>query len=327
MSYQKKGGEARAASLTAEQRKEIATKAASSRWGSEGVKRAIAGNSEKLLKIGDAQIECYVLEDGTRVLSGRGMQQAIGFGGEAKSHGSKLKEFLSLNTIKPFVNNELAMAINNPVRFIRPSRGGVPAIAFEATLLIDLCEAIINAKDSKGFRESWLPLVKQAQIITLSFAKVGIVAAVDEVTGYQEVRAKDALQKLLDRYINKELSAWVKRFPDEFYEQMYRLKGWEWSGMSKNRFSCVGNYTKDVVYERLAPELIEEMQRINPKDDLGNRKGRHHQLLTQDVGLPALSQHFHLVLTLMRASSNWEEFKLSLDRFVPKKNDNFLLDV
>lgn len=195
VSGKSKGGIARAESLSPQERSEIAKKGAAARWESgkqidPDIKRAMYGSPEKVLKIGDTDVECYVLEDGTRVLSGRGMQAAIGLG---ESHGTKLRAFLSLEAIKPFVNKELAMAVEEPVRFIRPGRGGVPAIAFEATLLIDLCEAIVKAKDAKGFRQSWIPLAVQAQIITLSFAKAGIIAAIDEVTGYQEVREKAAL--------------------------------------------------------------------------------------------------------------------------------------
>ncbi len=107
------------------------------------VMKAEFGSADNLLKIGEVSVECYVLEDGTRVLSGRGMQESIGLGGAAITHGSKLRSFLDLKDIKPYVSSDLAMALNNPVRFIRPGRGGKPAIAFEATMLIDLCDVVI----------------------------------------------------------------------------------------------------------------------------------------------------------------------------------------
>ncbi len=79
-----------------------------------------------MLKIGEAFVECYVLEDGTRVLSGRGMQEALGFGGQAKAHGSRLRAFLELDAIKPFVNKDLAMAMASPVRLARRRPQGRP---------------------------------------------------------------------------------------------------------------------------------------------------------------------------------------------------------
>ncbi len=47
-----------------------------------------------------------------------------------------------------------------------------------------------------------------------AFAKTGLVAVIDEVTGYQYDRERDELQKLLSAYISEELMPWTKRFPD-----------------------------------------------------------------------------------------------------------------
>lgn len=51
----------------------------------------------------------------------RGMQGALALG---QTHGAKLKRFLNQNNIKPFINDELAMALEGPIRFVRPGRGG-----------------------------------------------------------------------------------------------------------------------------------------------------------------------------------------------------------
>src|SRR5262245_17296535 len=123
--------------------------------------------------------------------------------------------------------------------------------------------------------------------------RVGIIALVDEVTGYQEVRDREALQAILDRYLRKAFAAWAKRFPDEFYKEIFRLRGWKWRGMEVNRPQCVANYTKDLVYKRLAPGILEELEARNPKNEWGHREARHHQWLTEDVGHPALAQHLY----------------------------------
>jgi len=320
------GGVARAEVLSPDRRAEIARKAASARWSGQslpvepGIKKAIYGSPEKLLKIGDVEVECYVLEDGTRVLSGRGMQQAVGLGGEAKIHGSKLRGFLSLGAIKPFVNNELAMALDNPVRFMRPGRGGIPAIANEATLLIDVCEAIIRAKDGKGFRKSWLPMAYKAQIITLSFAKAGIIAAVDEVTGYQEVRERDAIQKIIDKYLNDYARKWSKVFPDSFWEKLLRVKGYE-SYIGLKRPSFVGHWVNDIVYDRIAPGIRQKLKELNPRTESGNRRYKNTQFMTVDHGIPELRDHLSKAQVLMDAASSPKEFDRLLNRSMPKFGD------
>ncbi len=62
-----------------------------------------------------------------------------------------------------------------------------------------------------------------------------------------------------------------------------------------------------------------------PKDSEGRKKGKLHQLLTDDIGDPALAQHLHAVITLMRASKNWDQFKLMLDTALPKRGSTFQL--
>lgn len=143
-----------------------------------------------------------------------------------------------------------------------------------------------------------------------------------EGTGYQEVRDKMALQAILDAYLRKELAAWAKRFPDDFYRQIFRLRNWQWKGMKVNRPQVVANYTKDFVYSRIAPGILEELQERMPKDDKGRNRGAYTQLFTEDVGHPALAQHLHAVTALMTAARNWDDFKRMINVAFPKKGAN-----
>jgi hypothetical protein len=129
--------------------------------------------------------------------------------------------------------------------------------------------------------------------------------------------------------LRKELAAWVKRFPDEFYENIYKLKGWTWPGMSKNRYSVVAHYTNDLVYERLAPGLLEELKRKTPMDEKGNRRNKFHQWLNDEIGDPLLAQHLHSLIMFQRlALSNgygWTRFTRMVDQVIPKRGSNLEL--
>ena len=151
-------------------------------------------------------------------------------------------------------------------------------------------------------------------------AHIGITALVDEATGYQEVREQRALQAILDQYLRSEFAVWAKRFPDEFYKQMFRLKGWKPSAAAGTKPILVGYYTKDVVYSRLAPGIVEELAQLNPKDANGRRKVKHHQWLSDEIGHSALSQHLYAVINLMKISSTWAEFMNFINIALPKKN-------
>jgi len=288
----------------------------------EKILKAIWGSPDRPLKIGSLEIPCYVLENGTRVLSGRGMQEALALG---QSHGALLKAFLSSDNLKPYINSELAMVLSNPIRFIRPGRGGKLATGYEATILADICNVILEARDNGLLTRKQEIIARQCEMLTRAFAKVGIIALVDEATGFQEIRDREALQKILDKYLLKEFAAWAKRFPDEFYMLIFKLKGWEWKGMKINRPSVVGTYTNDLVYERLAPGLLKELKKINPKDDKGNRKSTYQQWLTEDIGHPALAQHLHAVMGFMRAASTWDQFYRMMQRAFPKKDETIPL--
>lgn len=316
-----KGGYARAAKLTPEERKEIAQNAAKERWGEPRIPKATHVGE---IKIGNKIIPCAVLEDGTRVLTQEGFLKAIGRSGKpAAGRGSvveKIAPFLALDNLKPFINDELVSS-TMPVRFT-PLKGS-KAFGYKAEILPKVCDVYLRARDEKALLQSQLKFAQACDILMRGLAHVGIVALVDEATGYQAIRPRDALQAYLQSIISKELAAWTKKFPDEFYENIYKLKGWVWPGMKKNRFSIVAHYTRDLVYERIAPGLLEELEKKSPKDETGNRENKLHQWLTNDIGDPMLSQHLHSLIMFQRlALSNgygWIRFVKMVDQVLPKK--------
>jgi hypothetical protein len=323
-----KGGKARAEKLTPERRKEIARKAAHERWQSEEIKLPKVTH-RGILKIPDLDMEipCFVLDDGRRVISGRGMTTAIGM----KGRGQGIARIASHRMLEPYDNSNLPMAIQSPIKF----EGGSPKVdtpsdGFEATVLQELCEAILKARD-KGIltTEQEIRYGRYADILTRSFARVGIIALVDEATGYQEIRPRDALNAYLTMLVREELAAWAKTFPDEFYENIYKLKGWKWPGMQKNRFSIVAHYTRDLVYERIASGLLQELEAKSPKNSRGQRKNKLFQWLTEDIGHPMLAQHLHSLIMFQRlALSNgygWNRFLRMVDKVLPKKGSNMEL--
>jgi hypothetical protein len=155
-------------------------------------------------------------------------------------------------------------------------------------------------------------------------AEVGITALVDEATGYEKVRDKQALQAILDQFLRKELAVWAKRFPDEFYRQIFRLKGWEYKIGSVKRPSVIGYYTKDIVYARLAPGVLAELDKLNPAEN-GRRKVKHHQWLSEHVGNTRLAEVIGAVIMAMKLSQSWEQFKRILDSTMPRVGDNLPL--
>ena len=311
-----KGGKARAEKLSDAERKEIAAKAARTRWGSD-LPSATHGDPDHPLVIGDVEIPCYVLADGRRVLHQRGLVDAIGMarGSSGGTGGDRLAKFVAGDRLKTFVSNELRAVTDNPIKFKTPT--GSLAYGYEATVLADICEAVLAARKAHLLQKQQLHIAVQCEILVRGFARVGIVALVDEVTGYQYDRARRALEEILDKFIRDELGKWAKRFPDEFYREMFRLRGLDWP-LNRNPPRYVGTLTSNVVYQRLGPGILDELKSKSPKNSRGNRKSRYHQWLTDDVGHPKLQEHIASVIALMKASDDWKTFKKLLDRALPK---------
>jgi hypothetical protein len=317
-----KGGFARAEALSPEERSDIAKKAALARWNRPMPKATHTG----FLDIAGLRIPVYVLEDGTRLISQRGLQTTIGMGtGGGTTGAHRIAKFVQRIEDKLSISNNLSARMKSPV-FFMPVTGGNPAYGNEATNLIDLCELLLKARDQKGIlTPAQAEYAKAADIVIRSFAKVGIIAVIDEVTGYQGIRPQDALQAYLQKLIRKELAAWVKRVPDEFYENIYKLKNWRWPGMQKNRYSVVAHYTRDLVYERIAPGLLSELEKKNPPNEKGQRPNKLHQWLTEDVGNPMLAQHLHSLIMFQRLALNsgygWHRFVKMVDKAMPKRGN------
>jgi hypothetical protein len=274
-----------------------------------------------ILNINGIKIQCYVLEDGRRILSQRGTINALGMShGSSKKAGgggARLSAFVGGEWLKPFLSNDLVPLLTNPYEFFTDK--GAKALAYDATILVDICDAIVQAKNQGHLTEFQKKISQRSEILIRGFAKVGIIALVDEATGYQEVRDRLALQKILDKYLLEEYQkVWTRRFPNEFYEEMFRLKNWQWNAMSVKRPSVVGTYTNDIVYKRLAPQVLEEIKKRNKKiEDEGGTKVHQHRWLTLDTGIPALDRHLHAVIALMRAAPNWSAFYRSIKRAFP----------
>ena len=133
--------------------------------------------------------------------------------------------------------------------------------------MADICDAILAARKAKVLTPKQEAIAAQCEILTRSFAKVGIIALIDEVTGYQEVRDRLALQAILDRYLTKEKAKWAKTFPDEFYEHMFRLRNWSFNPLSIKRPRMIGHYTNDIVYARLAPGILTKLKELEADVD------------------------------------------------------------
>lgn len=320
------GGRARAAALTPAERADSARNAAHARW-SKDVARVLAGDDTKPLIIGDTAIECYVLEGEVRVITQASFLRALGRGkmrGVARQDNQDLPPFLASLSLRDYLTPEI-LAEAEPIMFTMPT--GQRAKGYRATLLPKVCNLYLKANDNgAGLPSNQKHIAIQADILIRGLAEVGILALVDEVTGYQEVRTKDALAKILEAFVDKELRDWVRTFPDDYYKELFRLRGLDYPSGTVRRPQYFGMLTNDIVYRRLAPGVLDELKRVQRVGSTGKPKDKLFQRLTANKGYPKLREHLGSVVMMMKMSPNWDAFKRNLDTFHPKYGDTMPID-
>jgi hypothetical protein len=319
------GGRARAANLSKDERSKIARRAALARW-SEELPEAICGSPDRPLRIGDIPLQCYVLEDGTRVLTQAEFLEALGRHPKAnvrrEGGEERMPAILQGKAIAPFLTQEV-LDKGKPIAFRTPS--GNRANGYRAELLPLLCEVYLKARDADALPSNQKDVARQAEILVRALAHTGIIALVDEATGYQELRAKNELASILEAFIDKELQPWIQTFPDDFYRQIFRLRQLHYPNDSVKKPQYFGHLTNDIVYRRLAPGVLDELRKVTPRLESGARKHKYFQRLTSNLGYPKLREHLGSVVTLMKLSRDWGDFEDKLDRIHPRWGETLML--
>lgn len=283
--------------------------------------KLLKATHEGELKIMQKTLRCAVLEDGSRILSGGAIFRAF----DRPSGGSYwnkpgVHRLLESYTVQQYITPEIKK-ITTEIIYL--DKNNNLKKGFAAEMLPAICDLYLEARKDNRLMKNQLRMAEASEMMVRSLANVGINALVDEATGYQMDRPESALQKLLNLYLTKEYSHWEKVFPNKYYEEIFRLKGWIMNKTeSQKRPGCIGNYTNDLIYSRLAPGIREELK--VRQDD--NKYIRYHQFLTNELGHPALSQHMHTVIAFMKASSSWDDFYTMMERALPKKSDQFLIE-
>lgn len=315
-----KGGLARANKLTAEQRKEIAQKAAIARWGNKPLIALKRGNFKESFNI---DVDCYVLdnEDRTAVISQRGMASALGLTGGG---GTAFIRFTSGATISKYISPELEEKIKNPIVFQSGTSLNtgpeLTVFGYDVTVLIDICEAILAADKDGELKANQKNVAIQARVLLSASAKSGIQELVYKLSGFDST--KEQFIQAFKRFVQEEAKKYEKEFPVELYVEWARLykleipaRGWPWE------FKTL---TIKHVYAPLAKSngKILDLLRVT-KAKGGEKKDKLFQFLN-DVGTRALRMQLGRILEMAESSKNKEEYeKKIVERFGGQKELEF----
>jgi P63C domain len=329
-----KGGKARNAEMSPEERKAQSMKMVAAK---KAKAERTAGMSRVLLKkdpleLAGIVLACAIIEGPSgrehevrRVLTGTGIAEAIigGRSGASIKLRRKAREegrvplpiFLAPGQLSAFINNDLEFEpLLHPVEYLDGDR---IVEGYDARILPLVCEIWLKAREAGALQSQQLDKAQKAELLMRALAHVGIIALVDEATGYQDIRPRDALAKILEAFVAKELRPWVRRFPPEFYKEIFRLRGLEFNASSVKRPQYFGHITNDIVLRRLAPGVWAELKAQVKKNENGKPLHKLHQKLTEEIGDPRLQKVITQVTTIMQLSKDWMDFKEKLDTLVP----------
>lgn len=328
-----KGGRARASVLLPEERSEIARQAAIAKWRQEkgpdyepppapGPEIDVEGVLEPdgsatrhsalsdlpfsmfrgKLPLGNVELECHVLSNGKRVFTQREVVRALSGGRDSGNLGA----YLERNPLIP--RDFLAGATD---RFVVPGNP-TPAIGQEATTLIEICESYLSAHEQGLLKTNQYKLAIQAGIIMRACAKVGIIALIDEVTGFQRVREERALRLKLQAFIADEIQEWARMFPDEFWFELARLEGIRYS--PRNRPLRWGKYVMAFVYDAIDQDVGKKLRELNPNPHFLKN---HHQWLKQ-FGRGRVNDQIQRVIAVMKLCDDMDEFRKKFKKVFQK---------
>lgn len=325
--YGAQGGRARAANLSKEERSEIAKKAAAARWGQDLPLARYPG----ILRLGDTDFPCAVLSDEkTRVLTEtdfmKGMEMyrsgalSVRRGSE---RGAREPLFLAFKNLKPFVEKHLSDVHTLPFRTL----SGNVSYGIPAETIVSICNVWIDADAAGVLRKRQKRVAEQARRLKEALANKAINDLVDQATGFKGAKTRDFVAEIIEKFVSKELRPWVSTFPPEYYEHLYRLKGWNYENMKPNSPKPleVGRLTDDLVYKRLAPFVREEVRRLTPRNEKGYLKNKLHSRLTEDTGHPKLREHLKALIAVMAGHTTYESFQRHVDLALPRFDKNLQL--
>lgn len=285
----------------------------------DAIKNAIAKNEADkpnipralyagLLPIGDVELNCAVLENGTRVLSASSIftvfgRSRKGINSRLEIDGTKIPPFLAAKNIEPYINQEV-IGWTTPILYLD---GKQEKRGYLANLLPRMCEIYLAARRDGVLTDSQQKLAVQSEILLGAFAQVGLDALIDEATGYQRDRKHDALRLLLSKYLAEGLQRWIPTFPDSFFAELDHLYGNK-PTTSRSRPQYYGHFINKYIYEPIEHGYLKsKLNELNIDSD-GRRKARFHQWLSSD-GRNILIHQIGRVQGKMEECNSIEQFR------------------
>lgn len=281
------------------------------------------------IRLGELELDVCVVSIGSRVERGIVQQaalRALGLPRPKAPQGPRdfLVDYGAKISESTVAKGGSALATFEPIRVLHPSNGQ-PSTMYRGEDFVAFAKFMLRARRLDALTLPQLRVAEAAELVVEAFAELGVIALVDEATGYQRERGDDALQRILDRLIATKANSYKPRFPIDFYREICRLRGWEFD--PSNPAGGFAFLTNDIVYERIAPGALAALRELNPLIAPGVRARKLFQHLTPDEGIRLLDEHLRDLITLAKGAFGWGDFMRTVDRRFPIPGTQFSLPV
>jgi hypothetical protein len=265
------------------------------------------------LMLGKAPIDCYVIDTGERVISMRATVKAI-----ADVDGGSLGDYIGVQSLKTFINptEVLSKAITFNIPGTQKQGNGITAEAF-----LEICRSYVEALQADALQtDRQREIAIKCSILLASCAKVGLIALIDEATGYQYERDEDALQIKLRAFIAEELRVWEKTFPDELWEEFGRLTNWQKA--LHHRPKWWGKMVIELIYDTLDPDVAKYLKENKPPTG-----ARWHQQLTENYGVRQLVSRCFEIVGMAKTCETMKELRDRVSHYYGKEPIQLTIDL
>jgi hypothetical protein len=239
----------------------------------------------------DGLVDCYVLDDGRRVLSQRGAVRALTGGREGGQFGQYIERLPTKSSIESAGTN-----------FEFERHDGGTAYGVESSTFVAILNAYVDAGLAGALRRNQQHLAVNASRLLRALQSLGLDALIDEATGHQQRRAHDALDRRFAAYLRATAAPHRVTFPESLVRAMHKLYRKSYTGGRQPRWLAA-------VWERvyrltLADDIVDELQTRNPEPRFGSN---HHQYLSDTVR-PLFRDDMIALEAIANTSRNATEF-------------------
>lgn len=273
-----------------------------------------------------ANIDCANVMVGQKVLRLMSMDSFFDITGIARRVKSPLDAFCRLLN-HPMIRTEASDRLLDRFRtgYVLDLKSEGPMFV-DCRVVTDFCRLMLRLRECGKLGESYLRYAQNCEKFMVGLADTGLVALIDEATGYAKKR-RDEYQRLFLAFIRDERSDWVKEFPDSFFAGIYKIYNLEKIGRNHPQF--FGGFIAKYVYWPLADSkgaILEKLREKDPYVKVGTRRYKLHQFLTQEIGKPALHDHLVRIGLLLDMSRNKNDFRRQFQKAFPRAGDQMEFD-